>query len=243
MIALSARTLVATFGFDERRVLPALRLLAYDSLVLVTGREATRTPGYARLKDLEPGMRTVTLDPFDLLACVGTIARVFEEVRESGSVPRVSLSGGTKILSAAALLAAFQEGVEAWYCDADGEPVRLPVLRGIRFSELVGGAALDLAHDLRRPVPAEQLFAGAALRGVHYREAQSALNRLLVQGFAEEVLDRGTVIVRPTAALEAVRAHLVPPQQRPKRDGPMPRRVPRDPRPSGSASQERRHGS
>src|SRR2546427_6703830 len=53
-------------GFDERHVLPSLRLMPYDRLVLVAGRETFRSSGFRRLKVLEPGLRTVRVDPFDL---------------------------------------------------------------------------------------------------------------------------------------------------------------------------------
>jgi len=113
---------VATFGFDERRVLPALRLLPYDRLVLLGGRDSFRAPGFGRLKSLEPSLQAVTVDPFDFGSCLTAACRAFHEA-SAGDV-RASVSGGTKILADATLLAAFQEGVEAWYFDP--EPVRLP---------------------------------------------------------------------------------------------------------------------
>ena len=119
------RTLIATMGYDERHVLPSLRLLPYDRLVLVAGRETFRSAGFRRLKDLEPGLRTVRVDPFDLTDALEAIRGTIRRAIGDGSV-RISASGGTKILTNAAILAAFQEGVEAWYCDPD--PVRLPVL-------------------------------------------------------------------------------------------------------------------
>src|SRR5439155_1464536 len=55
-------------GFDERHVLPSLRLMPYDRLVVVAGPETFRSAAFRRLKGLEPGLRTIRVDPFDLTA-------------------------------------------------------------------------------------------------------------------------------------------------------------------------------
>src|SRR5881409_3727531 len=110
-------------GFDERHVLPSLRLMPYDRLVVVAGPETFRSAAFRRLKGLEPGLRTIRVDPFDLPDALESIRGTIRRATGEGPV-RISASGGTKILTNVAILAAFQEGVEAWYCDPD--PVRLP---------------------------------------------------------------------------------------------------------------------
>ncbi|MGQ0797075.1 MAG: hypothetical protein ACT4OI_04315 [Methanobacteriota archaeon] len=212
MTSVPGRTLVATFGFDERRVLPALRLLSYDELVLITGRPSLRTDGFARLRTLEPSLRTVVVDPFDLVDCLATTAATLRDLARAGRTVRLSVTGGTKILAAAALLAAFQEGVEAWFCDP--EPVRLPILRGVRVADAVSASARVLAQALRGPVSAERLVSGAAGHGTTARETEAALGELVAFGLAEAALERGKAVVRPTAALEAFRPHLHPPVAR-----------------------------
>src|SRR5205823_4733843 len=59
-----ARTLIATVGFDERHVLPALRLLPYDRLVAVGGRDAFRAPAFRRLLSIEPDLQRFPADAF-----------------------------------------------------------------------------------------------------------------------------------------------------------------------------------
>src|SRR5438034_1520528 len=129
---LDLRTVVATIVFDERNILPSLRLLPYDRLVLVGGRNSFRSAGFRRLRALEPNLEAARVDVFDLGDCLESIEAWIREARAIGPV-RISATGGTKILTMAALLAAFHEGVEAWYCDPD--PVRLPVLRGVRLAQ------------------------------------------------------------------------------------------------------------
>lgn len=208
---MAVRVLVATFGFDERRVLPALRLLAYDELVLVLGRDSMKSAGFARLRALEPTLYGLVVDPYDFADCLGSTAKCLGNLVRSGRAPRVSVSGGTKILAAAALLAAFQEGVEAWYCDPD--PIRLPVLRGVRVVEALSDAARDVADFLRGPVPFDRLVARVAHCGLDRRGTRAAVRELAAHGLAEQVLDGGRAIVRPTKVLTAYRVHFPRPRK------------------------------
>lgn len=202
---MASRTLLATFGFDERRVLPALRLFAYDGLVLLAGRESLRSQGFRRLRSLEPGLEAVPVDPFDLRACLDAASGTIRAHARLGHVVRVSVSGGTKILAAAAVLASFQEGVEAWYCDP--EPVRLPVLRGVRIVDGLSDVARDVADFLRAPTPMDRLVARVAHCGFDGRATRAAVRELVGQGLAEQRLDGGKAIVRPTRTLTAYRRH------------------------------------
>src|SRR3989441_10565898 len=98
-------------GFDERHVLPSLRLLPYDRLVLVAGRETIRAAAFRRLRALEPALRTVRVDPLDLMSGLESIRETIRSAAKDGSV-RLSAGGGAKILTDAASGAACQQGVE-----------------------------------------------------------------------------------------------------------------------------------
>src|SRR2546423_8554261 len=106
--------------------------MPYDRLILVGGRDSFRSAGFRRLRMLEPNLQAVRVDAFDLRDCLYSIGRSVRQARAIGPV-RISATGGTKILTMAALFAAFHEGVEAWYCDP--EPVRLPVLRWVGLAQ------------------------------------------------------------------------------------------------------------
>src|SRR3989442_1411681 len=92
-------------GFDERHVLPALRLMPYDRLVVVAGRDTFRSPGFRRLRALEPDLRAVGVKPFDLAASLASIRDTIGRASRDGPV-RISASGGPKTLTNAAILAA-----------------------------------------------------------------------------------------------------------------------------------------
>src|SRR3989442_12011691 len=115
-------------GFDERHVLPSLRLLPYDRLVLVAGRDTVRSAGFRRLRALEPTLRIVRVHPFDLMGSLESILGTIRSAAADGSV-RISASGGTEILTNASILAALLEGLDAWHCHPD--PVRFPALPGV----------------------------------------------------------------------------------------------------------------
>src|SRR5437667_12816757 len=98
-------------GFDERHVLPSLRLMPYDRLILVAGRETFRSAAFRRLKALEPELRTVRVAPFDLMYALESIRETVRGAAAEGPV-RISASGAPKLLTNAASLAACPEGGE-----------------------------------------------------------------------------------------------------------------------------------
>src|SRR2546425_6694855 len=87
------RTLIATMGFHDRHVLPSLRLLPYDRLVLVAGGETIRSAGFRQIRALGPPLRSVRVDPFDLMSALESIRGMIRLAATDGS-GRISASGG-----------------------------------------------------------------------------------------------------------------------------------------------------
>ena len=199
------RTLIATMGFDERHVLPSLRLMPYDRLILVAGRDTFRSAGFRRLKVLEPELRTVRVDPFDLTDALESIREAVRRAAAEGPV-RISASGGTKILTNAAILAAFQEGVETWYCDP--EPVRLPVLCGVRIGAAFSAAERAIARALHSPIRHDRLLAVIRDQGFARRTVLGAVHSLAAKGLIELEGEAGGVLVRPSPRFALFRDHL-----------------------------------
>jgi hypothetical protein len=190
---------------DERQILPAMRLLPYDRLVLVGGRDAFASAGFRRLAAIEPSAEKVPVDPMDFLACLDAILRAIRRAGREGSV-RLSVGGGSKLLSSAAILAAFHEGIEAWYCDP--EPIRLPVLQGLRIVEAFTPEEALLGRLVLRPTGFERLVRSAVRRGLSRHVASNGLRSLVRKGLLDvEVID-GTPTLRPTATLAVLRPHL-----------------------------------
>ncbi len=199
------RTLIATMGFDERHVLPALRLMPYDRLVVVAGRDTFRSAGFRRLKDLEPSLRSVVVRPFDLLDSLGTVRRTILDAAKEGPV-RLSVSGGTKILVNAAILAGFLEGIETWYCETT--PIRLPVLAGVRLGEPFPASERAIMQLVRRPVSVEGLVARADAGGMSRRTALAAVQALASKGLLTIDVRAGRSFARPSDRAALFRSHL-----------------------------------
>ncbi|HYS99667.1 MAG TPA: hypothetical protein VEO20_03290 [Thermoplasmata archaeon] len=211
MIPLPHRTLIATMGFDERHVLPALRLMPYDRLVVVAGPETFRSGGFRRLKGLEPSLRPVPVRAFDLLDSLATVRRTILDSAAKGPV-RLSVAGGTKILTSAAILAAFLEGVEAWYCAP--EPIRLPVLHGLRLTEVFSPSERTMVGLIRGPVSIERLVSTAGLRGMSRRTALAAIRSLVAKGLLEIEVRSGRSFVRPSDRFALFRPHVAAPPRK-----------------------------
>ncbi len=192
-------------GFDEHHVLPSLRLMPYDRLVLVAGRDTFRSEGFRRLKVLEPGLRTLRVDPFDLTDALESIRGAIRRAAGEGPV-RISASGGTKILTNAAILAAFQEGVEAWYCDPD--PVRLPVLQGVSLGAAFSPAEGAIARTLHGPIRHDRLVAAVRAQGFARGTVLGAVHSLAAKGLVELVAEAGGPLVRPSPRFAFFRDHL-----------------------------------
>jgi hypothetical protein len=157
------RVLVSTFKQgDMERVTQAMRTLPYDQLVLVVDQHESDTEELTSLGKLEEtsghAMVIERVDRTDFLSMVedlcGIILRHGKD-RQTGMRRDLvlNISGGSKLLADAALLAAFRLGIAAYHCDAD--TTRLPVIYGAtakdrftamqaRFIESVGdGCSLD----------------------------------------------------------------------------------------------------
>ena len=136
MRAVRVRTLICTFGFNEKKVLAAMRSIPYSRLVLVAGKDVLDGAEYRLMVALEEKsggtVETVIVDPFDFADCYDGVDRAIRSHLTGGDVT-LNISGGTKILADAAILAAFQNGVEAYHCEES--MVKLPVMRGVRFED------------------------------------------------------------------------------------------------------------
>jgi len=213
------RTLIATMGFDERHVLPALRLLPYDRLVLVAGGETFRSPGFRRLRSLEPDLQTVRVNAFQFAECLEAIRESVRLALRNGPV-QISATGGTKILTMAAVLAAFHEGVDAWYCDPN--PVRLPVLRGVRLAAAFSPAEGAVIRLLRKSLPLESLVPTAMTFGFARRTVLAAVHSLAGKGLVDLQARDGRAILQPSIRLTLIRAHLGEEPGKPKSTKRMP---------------------
>ncbi len=194
---MAERVLISTFGFDPENVLRALRWIAYDRLALIAGSKSLREPGFRALEAAERAaggtVEVVSVDPFDFRSCFEGTVGAIQWHRRAGRGVQVNVSGGTKVLADAALLAAFQEGVEAWHCE--DRPVRLPVLKGVAFADRLTAAQRAVLASVERPRTAAHVVGRLREQGHAERTVQAAITHLRDQGLVTVTLREGAAIV------------------------------------------------
>jgi hypothetical protein len=147
------RTLICTYGYRQDKIVKAMRTIEHGELVLVTGQENTLRPEYAHILELAGKLgtpvETVIVDIFDFMSCFNAIDALVRRRTVAKQTSVINISGGLWLLSDAALMAALNNGCEAYYVDevVKRMPAALPVLNvsiGERLTAEQKGALLEL---------------------------------------------------------------------------------------------------
>lgn len=155
------RTLICTYGYRQDKIVKAMRTIDHDELVLVTGKENTSRPEYARIMELvrrfETPVETVIVDIFDFMSCFTSIDELVRKRQAAKHVVVINISGGLSLLSDAAMMAALNNGCESYYVDdvVKKMPVMLPVLKvniRERLSTEQKDALLELKEGMTLPM-------------------------------------------------------------------------------------------
>lgn len=198
------RVLVTTFGFDESKSLLAMRRLPYDRLVVILGEDAMEGPGYRHLVEMErltgKEVDARTVDVFDFSQCLREVTQVLREFNRPPMRAILNVSGGTKILADAAILAAFHSGVEAYHCE--DELVSLPVIVGLTLDERFTRSQLAVLGVLRDGDTILDVADRIPEHGGH--AIRKAVNSLIRMGVLTPHLDRGEVRLRVSEGQESL---------------------------------------
>lgn len=208
------RVLASTFRQgDLDKILQAMRSLPYDRLLLIGTEDVEGCDDLAKIRRLEEmAGHEVEVSVTNDLDFMGAVDHVTEalancaEPRSKGQRNSVMLniSGGTKLLGDAALLAAFRLGVEAYH--VDGRITRLPVIRGAtatdrftkgqrRFLRAVGTGSIPIDQIARKMEPMSRQAVDRVIR------------ELKRDGLVSAYADSGKVIIALTpSGLEVLRA-------------------------------------
>ena len=198
------RVLVSTLGFDDRKVLRAMRLFAYDHLSLIGGPESFRSDGYRRLRDLEAQVgatvETTAVDPWDFAACFRAAVDVLARHPGDRFEVRLAVTGGTRVLADAAVLAAFHQGVDCWYVGHESA-VQFPVLRGFRVVDALTEAERAVLALVLRRQRSEEVVRSAVAGGITSAAARGALASLIRKGMLRGDIVRGRAVVAPVPSV------------------------------------------
>jgi CRISPR locus-related DNA-binding protein len=149
-----------TLGFTPAKFLPTLRerddverAVVFHNNNTKSKQAAREIDKYCRSIGLEYLQRPV--DAFDLVECA---AAMQQEIRTTGKENVLfNITGGTKVLTAAAILTCILEGVRAIYIHEEtGEEVRLPLLTAPYDDLLSNPQRQVLQHVWRHPGCSQQ---------------------------------------------------------------------------------------
>jgi hypothetical protein len=152
------RTLICTYGYRDDKIIKAMRTIAHDELVLVTGKDNTQRPEYDKIiglaKKFSTPFETVVVDIFDFMSCFVCIDKIVRKRQSEDQAVVINISGGLSLLSDAAVMAAFNNGCEAYYVDevVRKMPVMLPILK-VRFEERLTAEQKDALLELKEGMP------------------------------------------------------------------------------------------
>jgi hypothetical protein len=204
------RALVSTFGpEDADRVLQAMRQFPYDRLVLVGDDKGQESDAFTRINNLEEmaghSVDFESVGQDDFMALVDGVAEILSRLGDNGRNHVVlNISGGSKLLGDAALLAAFRVGVETFHID--DRITRLPILRGATAKDRFTPSQVRMIEMISEQNPA----LGDLITGMMPSSKQSAervIRELRNQGLLiSEVRDGKVHLSLSPTGLEVLRA-------------------------------------
>jgi len=148
--------LVSTFGKEVSEIVPGLRSLPHDHLVLVTDSTPDENGEVlSLLRRLGIGHELLMLDLSDITASAMVIERKVQEHLDKGWRARVDITGGRKLLSDAVMLAALSTGSEVC-CFEMGER-RFPLLTAMGVREALPKDLAEMLSSQRWPIPLEEV--------------------------------------------------------------------------------------
>lgn len=201
------KILISTFGPNAENTLAAMRALPYKRLVLVLSKEDVETPGYKQVKETEMSsmgeVEEIFVDKYDLRDCfrsiVGYVNDIFRsesKKRNIGNIISINISGGTKIMGDAALLAAFQTGVKAYHCEK-GRVIRLPVIEGITLRDRLTDSQVAVLREMGARDTVEDIGRKIG-NGLTEETIRKSLRKLRRIGVIKTVISEGKVVAELT---------------------------------------------
>ncbi|MCE5296761.1 MAG: DUF6293 family protein [Euryarchaeota archaeon] len=202
------RVLICTFGFDDGKIIEAIRSISHDELYIVTGVANLEQDSYLRLVELSRAlsrkMETVTTDIFDLSKSFETVVALVKRLKNEGKDVKMNISGGLPLLTDAALLAAFSEGIVTYYVN-DGL-LQLPVLKNVTIDERLTKDQKDLIVQIGGGKNIDDLDLSTAHRSVDVKRVLLELRKI---GLIKVVVNDGKGWVSHTYEGDAVHRWLL----------------------------------
>jgi DNA-binding MarR family transcriptional regulator len=196
-----------TLGFTPQKFLPALRIR--DNVHRAVVFHDAHPKAKAALDDIARFCRSVGIpllavevDAFDI---VGSAARMQQEIRRAGPASVLfNVTGGTKVLTAAAVLACVLEGVRATYIHEESEEeIPLPLVTA-RYENILSPPQRRLLRHVATHPGATQSQLVAAL-GITKPTVSHHVKRLVASGLLRQEPDRHDARRKGLIVIESAR--------------------------------------
>jgi hypothetical protein len=150
--------LICTFGKNPQRVFNAIRLHKYDQLILITEQGAKASKEYKEILSFEkinPNQPEVLkVKPNDFWSCYNTVNKILLRYPAIDCI--LNISGGTKLLSMASMLCAFNYGVSAYQFE-ENRLVKLPVFKNFSVKDRLGNTEIKVLSKIKNNMSWDEL--------------------------------------------------------------------------------------
>ena len=186
------KVLICTFGRSASQIYGSLRTHTYDQLVLVMEKGTEESEGLQQVMKLEEynprKPETIFVDPGNFMDCYNKVENVIARYRKDDVI--LNISAGTKLLSMASILSAFNHGVPAFHYGEEGL-VTLPVLRGVKIYEVLTEGQISVLLMIRPGMNWEKLRDELEDAEKTHKGAMKDYNRLVKLGLVELDVKKG----------------------------------------------------
>ena len=139
------KILICTFGKDPKRIFSALRVHKYDQLILILEYGVQDTSEFKKVLELEkinPSQPDIiTVNPNNFMECYKSIEKTI--IHHPHDEIILNISGGTKLLSIASILSAFNLGIHAYHYESE-RLVKVPVFKGVTIKERLTSEQIEI---------------------------------------------------------------------------------------------------
>jgi len=203
------KILISTFGPNPENTLAAMRALSYDILVLVLSEEDLQTAGYKLVLKAEESSRGkidhIFVDKYDFQDCfrriVDYVVMSSGEIRKGKKVENlisINISGGSKIMGDAALLASFQTGIGAYHSEK-ARTIRFPIIEGVTLRDRLSSSQVTVLREIGKRDTIDDI---SRKIGPNLTEEtiRKSLRKLRKMGIIETIVTEGRVFAELTDA-------------------------------------------
>ena len=187
------KILICTFGKDLTKIFSALKIHKYDQLILIMEKGSQESEEYKKVLEFERfninKPNTIIVNPKEFFNCYKNIQKVIIQHQKDDII--INISSGTKLLSMASILCAFNLGISAYHYEQN-KLFKLPVFKDITIKERLTKRQIDILLIIRDGMKWETLKNKLENKYKYYG-AVIAFNKLKKLGLIEPKLDGKTL--------------------------------------------------